>query len=395
MNRYNREILLIAPDNPERQLWVDSLTGKDWRVTVATELSQLNTYKNSLDPAVILADCELLDRDEVTQLLAVCQEFGEGTAIVPVLAEDSADHVIHCIRHGANDVLIKPFPVEELISVLSSASRLKQALRDRQMYRDQLELANHELKESLKVLRQDQIAGRQVQRSMLPKTPQHHKQYTIAHHIIPSLYLSGDFVGYHVLLDRYLIFYFADVSGHGASSAFVTVLLRFMLNRIIRRHVLHHEEENLAKAPLGLAESLNRQLLATGLDKHMTLFAGSIDTRKHILRYVIGAQMPMPIIVADGKARFLPGKGKPVGLFEDASWEVQEMTLPERFSLFVVSDGVFEYMDGDSLSDKEQQLLHLAETKGSTLEGVCEGLGLEGVVDEALDDISLLFVSRN
>ncbi|WIO75532.1 SpoIIE family protein phosphatase [Porticoccaceae bacterium LTM1] len=395
MDRYNREILLIAPDSPERQLWVDGLATNGWNIHFATELSQLNAYKNSLDPAVILADCELLNRKEVTQLLAVCQEFGEGTATVPVLAEDSTDHVIHCIRHGANDVLIKPFQIEELISVLSRASGLKQALRDRQMYRDQLELANHELKESLKVLRQDQLAGRQVQRSMLPKTPQHHKQYTIAHHIIPSLYLSGDFVGYHVLLDRYLIFYFADVSGHGASSAFVTVLLRFMLNRIIRRHVLHHEEENLAKAPLGLAESLNRQLLATGLDKHMTLFAGSIDTRKHVLRYVVGAQMPMPIIVTDGKAEFLPGKGKPVGLFEDASWDVQEMSLPEQFSLFVVSDGVFEHMEGDSLSDKEQQLLHLAETKGSTLEGICEGLGLEGVVDEALDDISLLFVSRN
>ena len=47
----------------------------------------------------------------------------------------------------------------------------------------------------------------------------------------PSLYLSGDFLDYQRYNDRFSAFYFADVSGHGASSAFVTVLLKYLCNR--------------------------------------------------------------------------------------------------------------------------------------------------------------------
>lgn len=42
--------------------------------------------------------------------------------------------------------------------------------------------------------------------------------------LIPSLYLSGDFVDVVSIDADKTMFYLADVSGHGASSALVTVL---------------------------------------------------------------------------------------------------------------------------------------------------------------------------
>ena len=44
--------------------------------------------------------------------------------------------------------------------------------------------------------------------------------------------LSGDFVDYFRITDRHFAFYMADVSGHGASSAFVTVLSEELLPTI-------------------------------------------------------------------------------------------------------------------------------------------------------------------
>ncbi len=86
---------------------------------------------------------------------------------------------------------------------------------------------------SLNLLQEDQNAGRQVQMNMLPVTPWSIEGLEFSHRIIPSLYLSGDFVDYFRVDERRVAFYLADVSGHGASSAFVTVLLKFMTTRLL------------------------------------------------------------------------------------------------------------------------------------------------------------------
>src|SRR5690606_39405532 len=96
-----------------------------------------------------------------------------------------------------------------------------------------LEATNRELQASLHLLQEDQDAGRQVQISLLPATPWEADSFSFAHQIIPSLYLSGDFVDYFRVDERRIAFYLADVSGHGASSAFVTVLLKFMTTRLL------------------------------------------------------------------------------------------------------------------------------------------------------------------
>jgi len=227
----------------------------------------------------------------------------------------------------------------------------------------------------------------------MPESPLSAAEYQISHSIVPSLYLSGDFVGYNVVLGRYLLFYFADVSGHGASSAFVTVLLRFMVGRVIRRHQLEEDYAALAMAPQGLVEHINSQMLATGLGKHMTLFAGSVDMDNNVMRYVAGAQLPPPILVVDGEAVFLPGKGKPVGIFEEVTWHVEELKMPERSSLVLLSDGVFDLFPEAQIADKEAAILELLGTRSGTLEDLKEALQID-YIEEPRDDISLLLLTR-
>ena len=402
MQGSTRELLYIGSHKPDSVFHNADLSDNNWVLKYAHLDDPFDEVLQELNPAVILLDCSHIDVDTqfdlVIETLGFCTVCSEAHTVVPILKNASARQVLSCIHQGASDVLLEPFDPRNLLIVAESAWKARELLRDSQNYRRQLETTNRELQEKLQVLRQDQLAGRQVQLSMLPKTPQHYHDYTISHHIVPSLYLSGDFVGYHTLLDRYLTFYFADVSGHGASSAFVTVLLRFMLNKIIRNHVIRRDEANLSQAPGGLAESLNRQLIATGLDKHMTLFAGSIDMKRHVMRYVTCAQMPAPILVGEQGATVLPGRGKPIGLFDDASWDVEEIELPRHFSLCVVSDGVFDYMPGNSMADKQQSLYDAALAEGCSangdfLQGMLNRLGLNHI-ENAPDDISLLTVCR-
>ena len=182
------------------------------------------------------------------------------------------------------------------------------------------------------------------------------------------------------------------MSGHGASSAFVTVLLHFITGRIIRRHARDKEYDALAQAPEGLVESINQQLINTELDKHLTIVAGSLDIETRKLRYVVGAHQPSPILILNGDARYLPGKGKPVGIFNDAKWVVEEIELPAQFALVLLSDGVFELLPGKEISDKEARLLRYLSNRSVSVKSLKKGLFIEGIKD-LQDDVTVLLIT--
>ncbi|MBT5387835.1 MAG: serine/threonine-protein phosphatase [Porticoccaceae bacterium] len=311
-----------------------------------------------------------------------------------IMAIDSADldQIASYFRLGVADVILPESDENDLDRALARVAELASTRRQTSSYSAELETTNRELQESLRLLKQDQLAGLEVQKSLMPESPLAFGEYEISHSITPSLYLSGDFVGYNFVLDRYLLFYFADVSGHGASSAFVTVLLRFMIGRVIRRHMLEKDYAALAQAPEGLVEHINNQLLATGLGKHLTLVAGSLDTETRELRYVVGAQQPQPILIVDNKAKFLPGKGKPAGIFEDATWVVEQIQLPERFALVLLSDGVYDLLPNKEIAQKERTLLRYLSTSSGNIEQLKEALFID-YIEDPQDDISVLLLT--
>ena len=120
--------------------------------------------------------------------------------------------------------------------------------------------------------------------------------------------------------------------------------------------------------------------------------AGSLDTETRKLRYVVGAQQPSPILVSSGHAEFLPGKGKPAGIFEDATWVVEETILPEKFALVLLSDGVFDLLSDKEIIDKEQTLLDCVNRSSGDIEQLKAALFIDGIEDPQ-DDISLLLMT--
>ena len=343
-----------------------------------------------IQPVVISSENTPLETDSQREQLQV---MATKYLVIVALSEAGIENIAEYFRLGVADVVF-PEPSEEKIkATLQRIDRRAESRLQKRLYRSELEKTNLELQESLRLLKQDQMAGLEVQKSLMPESPLKFGDYEISHSITPSLYLSGDFVGYNFVLGRYLLFYFADVSGHGASSAFVTVLLRFMIGRVIRRHQLEQDYVALAQAPEGLVEHINNQLLATGLGKHLTIVAGSLDTETSKLRYVVGAQQPSPILVTEGHAEYLPGKGKPAGIFEDASWVVEEMALPEKFAFVLLSDGVFDLIPDKEIADKEQTLLSYLATSSDNIEKLKESLSVD-TVEAPQDDISVLLLTR-
>ena len=384
--------VLLAIEDEARLAFIRNRFESIGRHTESVQPNQIG--EKCLDPVaqpVILAseNVTLQSEQEIQQFKQLC----EVHLIVIALCDDDVDLSVDFFRLGVVDVLMPDVSVACAQQTVSRIDEFAQARRQRLNDRAQLEKTNDELQKSLRVLKQDQIAGLEVQKSLMPESPLRFGDYQISHSVVPSLYLSGDFVGYNVVLGRYLLFYFADVSGHGASSAFVTVLLRFMIGRLIRRHQLEEDYTALALAPQGLVEHINTQMLATGLGKHMILVAGSVDMSTHRMRYVLGAQLPQPILVVDGVARYLQGAGKPVGIFADASWKVEEVELPERSALILLSDGVFDLMPQRQIAEKETAILECLAEHSGDLDDLKRVLSID-TVTEPQDDISVLLMTR-
>ncbi|MFT7267183.1 MAG: sigma-B regulation protein RsbU (phosphoserine phosphatase) [Porticoccus sp.] len=385
------DLFIVSDSLDNCRVLEEDLVDTDWQVTQFEDISEAIAAIKTKRPAVVALDLPLdLMQDKFFALLSL----DLATAYIVILPEVNPREVAKFFHQNASDVLIKPFAENRFQEAIERASEFKSLIRQNLEYRQQLEQANSELNDSLHLLELDQIAGSQIQNSLLPPTPLQKDKYEIAYRISPSLYLSGDFVGYNILYDRYLVFYVADVSGHGSSSAFLTVLLKFVFSRLLKRHKANKDLDAMSMAPKGFIEHINRQIMALDLDKHLTIFAGSLDMQKNILRYSVASHMPMPVLISNGGVQTLKGRGKPVGIFSKCSWEVQEIKLPDKFLLALVSDGVLELLPGKSLKEKEKFISDSVSQSDESIEDICERLGVSKNKKDAPDDVTVLTLRK-
>ncbi|WPC03514.1 SpoIIE family protein phosphatase [Pseudomonas benzenivorans] len=392
MHKTSATLLIIDDDEVVRASLAAYLEDSGFNVLQAANgLQGLEVFQRE-QPDIVVCDLRMPQVDGL-ELIRRINALGVETPVIVVSGAGVMTDAVEALRLGAADYLIKP--LEDLAVLEHSVRRaLDRAYlrQENQRYREKLEAANRELEASLHLLQEDQNAGRQVQINMLPVTPWQVDGLQFAHQIIPSLYLSGDFVDYFRVDDRRVAFYLADVSGHGASSAFVTVLLKFMTTRLLYES---RRGGRLRKfKPSEVLSHINRGLINCKLGKHVTMLGGVIDEQSGQLHYSIGGHLPLPVLFSEGQAQYLSGRGLPVGLFEEAEYTDHVLELPESFSLTLLSDGILDLLPGDTLQDKEAALPELVVSAGGTLEGLRGVLGLANLADMP-DDIALLVLSRN
>lgn len=345
-----------------------------------------------LRPALILSEFSLAMANDSHLLRSLLQALPASSVIV--LTEDAAlDAAVRALQQGASDFLVKSLLNEDVLRVSVRAALERFQLREENhRYREQLERANQQLQHSLQLLEHDQRAGRQVQRRLLPPTPHLSNGLTLSHMIQPSLFLSGDFVDYFSVGVGRTAFYLADVSGHGASSAFVTVFLKTLTNRI-RRHY-EKRASMLSLSPARIMAAMNEELRVLDTGKHLTLFCGVIDTNRQVLTYALGGHHPPPLLWQEGVTTPLRGQGLPLGLFPDARYEEHEVALAQRFSLLACSDGILEVIPAGDLVAKETWLQSEVTAANGQMDTLTERLALASLADVP-DDIALLMIRRD
>jgi len=305
---------------------------------------------------------------------------------IAIVREGSAESMLVAMRNGADSVFTQDEMAESPAQLVYCTER--QLMRSARI--DEVDYLRDSLSKSLEELKADQVAAREIQERLLPKRLVDIEQLHIEYSMQASLVLSGDFLDILKLRNGRVLFYLADVSGHGASSALVTVLLKNITNRVMRSY--KKDRSTTPENPDALLQLFNRELLLTSLGKHLTIFVGLIDQNTSVLDYAIGGHHPMPVLVENGAARSLEGRGMPIGLFEAPSFERHQVSLAEHFQLFLFSDGILEVLGGDNLSEKEQNLRTLCEQAGQTPNAILDTV----VADAELqpDDVAVMMVAR-
>lgn len=383
----NSPHLLIISDDPEsEQKIVDCLCDSAYETTCVNDLPAAFTFLQRNQVDLVILDLGLSDSDTLKTLKELCAKYSHMPVIV-LSHHSNAEQTAEALKLNVMDYLRKPFHPEMVVFSVRNSLKHVQLMLENRKYRDQLETTNRELQKRLEEIQSDQQAGKLVQQRMLPVSPYKIFNYQFSHRIIPADFLSGDYVEYHQVSDNKLVFFLVDVTGHGASSAFVTVLMKQLSVRS-KRHFQQNQKREVNSAAWML-RWINKNLLDADLGRHLTIFLGVIDQEKRQLNYSYGGHFPQAVMTVGDDVTFLEGRGLPVGMFEGAEYQDQYISLPKEFGITVFSDGVLEILPQQNLNEKEEQLLQMVKETDHRVDKIVERLG-EDKIRHAPDDISIL-----
>lgn len=348
-------------------------------------------------PDIILVDLRMPRMDGI-EFIKRMKKISADTPIIVVSGNGMLEEAIRAIRLGAWDYITKPvLKIEALNYSIEKALDRSALIQQNKEYALKLEASNKklrqtnlELKSTLTKLEEEEEAGRRIQFQLLPQKKLEIADYELDYYFMPSRYVTGDFVDYFGIDENHFGFYIADVSGHGVSSAFVTVLIKSHINKYLERYP---SGDWTILDPGKLLAMLNEQLIAEKIDKFTTIFYGVINIPDNHLKCANGGQFPYPIIKTDEKCQFLQKKSMVVGMLDEAEYETIIIKLPEKFKIVMISDGILDIMDEEDIDVKQQNMLTLTSSNYQNLEELVEKFNISS--DFVLpDDITFLMVNK-
>lgn len=394
-NFAQRELIILVIDNDEavRGSITAALTRVQCRVVLADNPEQGIERFHSASPDLVIINIHLPEASSFSTLQQLF-ELAPDLPIIVMADRGNTDDLLGALRLGVSDYLTLPLADGAILEhAIDNSLKRARLIEENSRIRKKLELINAEMEQRIEIFKQDQQAGRHVQINMLPQPPQVIGGFNFNHSVLPSLYLSGDTVDYKPVSSHQTLFYIADVSGHGSSSAFITILLRFRIEQMRREHI--RSRFSSVFTPASILTSLNNDLLDSGLDKHITLFMGLLDDMTDTLVYSVAGHHPLPFLHENGKAGLIPLEKSsfPVGLFAGAKYFDTTRQLTEDFALVLFSDGILEFLKLPSMNAKEQLICNAMEESQGDFDRMRAQLGLNKHVSVP-DDIAVMSVTR-
>ena len=208
----------------------------------------------------------------------------------------------------------------------------------------------------------DLPSAAELQKRLLPN-PIELINYQVETLFKPSAYLSGDWFDYWKISDKEIMFYLADVSGHGVTSSLLTSWMAAFHGR--------------SKTPRELIKKLNGMLVQENIEKHITMISGILNLETHQLRWSSAGHYPPAIIFEPNQPpKVLNTSSFPLGLTEDLEVEEFDCILNRHARFIICSDGALEPFNGGLNEQFEQLVYHLQNQSFQAPEHVADDIAI-------------------
>lgn len=376
-------ILTIDDEKAIRDLFKKFLSEKGYTVIEANNgRTGIEIFKQR-KPDLVLVDL-LMPEVNGYDVLAYLQKKSPQTPVIVVSSSNIINNVIEAIHMGAWDYILKPiYSVQIFLHTIEKNLEKASLLEKRKEYQMQLEEAYQSITQDLKM-------ACTIQQKLFPKRKLTINEFTFEHYLIPSLYLSGDFVDYFQINENLIAFYMVDVSGHGVPSALITILLKSFMRKY--RDEYNTKLNIVITQPNKIVKLLNKELIEENLDKFLTIVFGVIDCEKNTLTITNGGHYPYPLLCNKEYSKTINTDDPPVGLYDKQDYRFVKIDLPDRFYLSVFSDGIMEILPHKTASEKVAFLKLLTNSNEKNFNTFFSHI--EKVKSKLPDDITVLSIKR-
>ena len=181
------------------------------------------------------------------------------------------------------------------------------------------------------------LAG-EIQRRLLPDHYPELTRFEVADLSFPCRAVGGDYFDYLRLGEHGFVCAVGDVSGKGMPAALLMANLQAGLRALVDGNTPATE----------ILDRLNKLLArSSGTKKFATLFYGEFDWERMTLSYVNAGHIYPFLVKTDGSLRQLSRGGTIIGMFEDAPFEAESLSVDPGDIIVLFTDGVTEASDPD------------------------------------------------
>ena len=381
-------VALVVDDEPVARLMV-KLALEGFGCTPVLEaadgIAAQEVLREHPDVALVLTDI-MMPRMDGLELLRWGREALPDAMWIVLSGLETFDSAVAAIRLGAFDFLPKSPRMEEMGVAVRNALERRHLLAERERLHRELERKVCELQEASEVLSRDLERAEVIQRALLPRSPPPMEGYCIQAVYRPGQHVGGDLYDVVRLGEQHLAFYLADATGHGVTSAMLSVLFK-------QRLVLQDPATGLALPPAEVLTAVNRSICeahaAPGL--FLTAVFGLLDTSDASLTLASAGHPPV-LHARDGReTRLIRRTGPALGLAPDAHFRQERLQL-------LAGDRIFLYTDGllPSGSERELELLQqlLAKPLSSAQEAMAQLHG-DAPAGADRDDVTILLIDAH
>lgn len=197
--------------------------------------------------------------------------------------------------------------------------------------------------------------ARAVQQSLLPKPLEPTAQFELAAHCAPAQVVGGDFYDYFQPQPELVSFYLGDVQGKGLEGAMYAALVSGIMRGL----------QKSGNPPALVMNFLNRRLRLRPIpNKFCTLGYAVLDLRRRRLTYA-NAGLPFPLLCRRGRTHRIEQSGLPLGLFDEAGYDEQEVELEPGDLVLVFTDGLVDSLENRRVRDGEVIVRGVLESSGA------------------------------